>query len=166
MDLSRQHCFQVGRSRVCVRVGGVVKGDCERSSALCYRCFRLRKTPTLLGNIHPYVFVIEGVFVGIESTEGRVALWPGAMVVCIHGSIVLVTKSETGTWLTLAICFGALTADGFLLITLELPLTASQAILVLASVESEGAPVDQGRLTTQCATSSRWIGEEGYEAGL
>ena len=29
---------------------------------------------TLLGNIHPNGFVIESVFVGIESTERRVAL--------------------------------------------------------------------------------------------
>ena len=53
---------------------------------------------------------------------------------------MLVTKGKTGTWLALAVCFGTLTADGFLLITLELPLTASQA--VWASVDSRGAPVD------------------------
>ena len=41
---------------------------------------------------------------------------------------MLVTKSETRTRLTLTICFGTLTADGFLFITLELPLTASQAV--------------------------------------
>ena len=32
------------------------------------------RQPTLLRDIHPYGFVIEGVLVGIESTEGRVAL--------------------------------------------------------------------------------------------
>ena len=84
---------------------------------------------TLLRNIDPYGFVIKGIFVGIETTEGRIALCPGPVAVCIHGSIVLVTKSETGTWLALTICFGTLTTDGFLLITLELPLTASQAVV-------------------------------------
>lgn len=56
---------------------------------------------------------------------------------------MLVTKSKTGTWLALAICFGTLTAYGFLLITLELPLTASQAVNAL--VDSRGAAVDKGR---------------------
>jgi len=41
---------------------------------------------------------------------------------------VLVTKREAGTGLTMAICFGTLPANGFLLVTLELPLTASQAV--------------------------------------
>lgn len=49
---------------------------------------------------------------------------------------MLVTKSKSGTWLALAICFGALTTDRFLFITLELPLTASQAVQVsVGSVE-------------------------------
>ena len=34
----------------------------------------LPKILTLLRDIHPYGFVIEGVFVGIKPTEGRVAL--------------------------------------------------------------------------------------------
>ncbi len=51
---------------------------------------------------------------------------------------MLVTKSKTGTWLALAVCFGTLTADGLFLITLELPLTASQA--VDWSVEDQGVP--------------------------
>lgn len=53
--MCRHHCFQVWGSRVCIRVGGIVEGE-------------------LLGDIHPYGFLIESVFVGIESTEGRVAL--------------------------------------------------------------------------------------------
>ena len=81
----------------------------------------------MLRNIHPYSFIIEGVLVGIKSAERRVALRPGPILICIHRRIVLVTKSETGTWLALTIRFGTLSADGFLLITLELPLTASQA---------------------------------------
>lgn len=34
----------------------------------------LPKILTLLWDIHPYGFVIKSVFVGIKSTEGRVAL--------------------------------------------------------------------------------------------
>ena len=56
---------------------------------------------------------------------------------------MLVTKGKTRTWLALAICFGTLTADRFLLITLELPLTASQAIS--ASVDSRGERGAQGQ---------------------
>ena len=55
---------------------------------------------------------------------------------------MLVTKSKSGTWLALAICFGTLTADRLLFITLELPLTASQA--VPASVSSRSAAGKQG----------------------
>lgn len=106
--MSRHHYFRVWRTWVSVWVGCVVKGK-------------------LLRDIHPDGLVIKSVFVGIEPTEGRVALRPGPVFVCIHGSIVLVPKSETGAWLTLAIGLNTLTADGFLLITLELPLTASQA---------------------------------------
>ena len=88
----------------------------------------MSETLTMLWDIHPYSLVVEGVFVGIEATEGRIALRPGAAIICIHRSIVLVTKGETRTGLALTICFGTLTADGFLFITLELPLTASQAV--------------------------------------
>ena len=42
------------------------------SSAL--RDFQLSQTLTLLWDIHPYSFIVEGVFVGIEATEGRIAL--------------------------------------------------------------------------------------------
>lgn len=44
---------------------------------------------------------------------------------------MLVTKGQASTGLTVAICFATLAANGFLLITLELPLTASQAVLML-----------------------------------
>ncbi len=72
---------------------------------------------------------------------------------------MLVTKCKTGTWLALAICFGTLTADRFLLITLELPLTASQA--VYKSGKSRGARVDKDRHTNQSETSC--LGDDGYE---
>ena len=75
---------------------------------------------------------------------------------------MLVTKSKTGTWLALAVCFGTLTADGFLLITLELPLTASQA--VYKSGKSRGARADKGRHTIQSETSC--LGGDGYETFL
>ena len=38
------------------------------------RDFQMGEILTLLWNIHPYSFVIEGVLVGIEATEGRIAL--------------------------------------------------------------------------------------------
>lgn len=53
------------------------------------------------------------------------------------------TKGKSGTWLALAICFGTLAADRFLFITLELPLTASQAVPV--SISSRGALGEQGQ---------------------
>ena len=70
---------------------------------------------------------------------------------------MLVTKSETRTGLTLAICFGTLTADGFLFITLELPLTASQAgFEVSLGIPIRGARVETGRRTNQSETSCLW----------
>lgn len=75
---------------------------------------------------------------------------------------MLVTKCKAGTWLALAIRFGTLAADGFLLITLELPLTASQAVQV--SIDGRGAQVDNGRRTNQFETSC--LCDSDYEACL
>ena len=69
-----QHGFQIRRPRICVRIGRIVKGDCEEMMSQASPRFQLVTVFTLLWNIHPYCFFIEGVFVGIEATKGRVAL--------------------------------------------------------------------------------------------
>ena len=49
---------------------------------------------TLLRDIYPYGVIVESIFVRIEPTEGRIALRPRRVLICVHRSIVLVAKSK------------------------------------------------------------------------
>ena len=82
----------------------------------------------MLWDIQPHGILVECILVRVETAEGGIAFRSRAVSIRIHGGIVLVTKRKAGTGLTMAICFGTLPANGFLLVTLELPLTASQAV--------------------------------------
>jgi len=84
---------------------------------------------TLLWDIQPHSVLVECILIGVEAAEGRVAFRPRAVSIRIHRGIVLMTKRKTSTRLALAVGFGTLRAYGFLLVTLELPLPASQAVL-------------------------------------
>ena len=75
---------------------------------------------------------------------------------------MLVAESKTGAWLALTTCFDTLAAGRFLLVTLELPLTASQAMSAL--VEGTSTQVDKLRRTNQSETSC--LCEDYYKGRL
>lgn len=62
---------------------------------------------------------------------------------------MLMTKRQTGAGLTTAIRFGTLAANWFLLVTLELPLTASQAVVMLVWLTVQRS--DSARSLPSCA---------------
>lgn len=79
---------------------------------------------TVLGYVYPDGIVIECVLVCIEALEG--VLVP--RVISVHGSIVLVAKDDARAGYAFSRSLCALSTDGLLLITLQLPLTASEAV--------------------------------------
>lgn len=75
--------------------------------------------------------MIESVLVGVEAAERGIMVWDGRVAVGVHGSIVLVTKGQSGTWLTLTIRFLTLPASGLCLVAFKLPLATCQAAQML-----------------------------------
>lgn len=82
---------------------------------------------TFLGNVYPDGFIIEGIFVGVEPTEWRVSLSKRAIVIAVHGRIMLVSEGQACAGLALTASFVALPAYWFFFVTLQLPLAAGQA---------------------------------------
>lgn len=87
-------------------------------------------------DIHPHSVVSKRVLVGIEAFE-RVFV---SRVVAVHRGIVLVAEDYSGAGNAISGRLGALPADGFLLVALQLPLAAGEAWSEsVGSVETEGA---------------------------
>lgn len=64
------------------------------------------------------------------------------------------TEHDTRTGLTFSCCLAALTADGFLFVTLELSLTTGQAVAGVSFINVRDLyGLEVGQLTTQYGTS-------------
>lgn len=79
---------------------------------------------TILGDVYPDGVVVECVLVGIEALE-RVLV---SRVVAVHGGIVLVAEDDAGAGYAFSRRLCALPAHGLLLVALELPLAAGEAV--------------------------------------
>ena len=79
---------------------------------------------TILGDVYPDGIVVKCVLVCIEALE-RVLV---SRVIAIHGGIVLVTEDDARAGYAFPRSLCALSTHGLLLIALQLPLTASEAV--------------------------------------
>ena len=106
----------------------------------------VRVAYTLLGNVEPNGVPIKCVLIRVEAAERRIAFNTRTSPTGVHGGIMLVTKGDTSTGLAFAVAFSTLPAYRFMLIALELPLTASQAKCksALCKVSKESSVLPSG----------------------
>lgn len=88
---------------------------------------------TPLWNLTPDRVGIEGILIRVKAAKRRIAGGGRVFLTCVHGSIVLVSESKASTGLAFTAAFGTLSTNRLLLVTLEFPLTASQAVWTLGN---------------------------------